>query len=415
MGTAIRENGLVAGGSKPTRRSACAAIVASLVVAACGGSSHPAATATGVAGPSEVSAVPVSTAGANPFTPAVGKDSAAIKPPPAAASTTGGPATYTADLPGLYGGTRNYATCDAQKLISFLESNPAKAAAWASTLGIQPSDIRSYVGQLTAVTLRTDTRVTNHGFVNGLANPIQSVLEAGTAVFVNRYGQPVVKCYCGNPLTPPVLLASPTYIGPLWTGFAPTGVTIINQSITIIQVFKLYDPTTGAIFTRPAGTSGTRDGTPSTGTQTATTPTTTATTPTTAITPPVQPAPTQAPAPTPAPTRTQAPATQPPPTPTQTTPPAPARNPAASFSPMSGTVTDTYTIYVTGFRGNATLSMALTRPDGGVEQYSVSTDSSGNGSYTFPRVNNPAPGTYNAVVSDGATGDSASASTTVSP
>src|SRR5205085_2392504 len=154
-----------------------------------------------------------------------------LKPPAAARSTSGGPARYVASLPGLYGGTRNYSSCDARKLVGFLKQNPSKAAAWASTLGISTGAIPHYMSELTPVLLRTDTRVTNHGYVNGVADPIQSVLEAGTAVFVNRYGEPVVKCYCGNPLTPPVLYREPVYIGPRWTGFSTTHITIIQQSI----------------------------------------------------------------------------------------------------------------------------------------------------------------------------------------
>lgn len=351
-------------------------------LASCGGSSSK--TATGVKGGREVTAEPVSTAGANPFTPAVGKDSTGVKPPRAAASKTSGLPAFKADLPGLYGGTRNYATCDASKLVTFLEQNPAKATAWARTLGLTTSRVRRYVSGLTPVTLRTDTRVTNHGFVNGQANPIQSVLEAGTAVFVNKYGEPVVKCYCGNPLTAYIPYDSPTYVGPRWSGFSQTNITIINQSTTIIHVFKLYDPSTGQLFARPAGSSGERDGAvvrnaPPTNTTTTTSPQPQATTE------------------------------------TRPSAPQPARNPAAGFSPSSGTVSDAYTIRVTGFRPNATLKMQLTRPDGGIEHYTISTNASGSGSYTFPHVNNPAPGTYSAVVSDGQTGDSASASTRVSP
>jgi hypothetical protein len=376
------------------RRAAAAALLVAIAVGlvSCGSSSSK--KAAGVTGASEVTASAVNTAGANPFTPAVGKDKAGVRPPPAAASSSGGLPTYTANLPGLYGGTRNYATCDATQLVTFLEQNPGKATAWATTLGISTSSISSYVSGLTPVILRTDTRVTNHGYVNGVADAIQSVLEAGTAVFVNRYGEPVVKCYCGNPLTPPVLYSAPTYVGPLWTGFQTTSITIINQSTTIINVFKLYDPTTGELFTRPAGTSGRTDGP-----YLSNTPTTTTTT--------TQPQPTTPTTTTPAPQPTT-------PT-TPTTPPQPARNPVAGFSPSSGTVADSYSIGVSGFRPNASLDLALTRPDGGVEHYSMTTDSHGTSSYSFPHVNNPLPGTYSAVVSDPQTGDSASASVNVSP
>src|SRR5437016_4304495 len=132
-------------------------------------------------------------------------------------------------------------------------ANPAKADAWAATLHIQTTEIRRYVSRLTAATLRTDTRVTNHGYVNGQANPLQAVLQAGTAVFVDKYGEPVVKCYCGNPLTPPIAYSAPVYTGPVWTGFQTTNITIIEISTTIINIFTLYDPSNGKYFTHPAG------------------------------------------------------------------------------------------------------------------------------------------------------------------
>src|SRR3954466_8521693 len=239
--------------SVPGRITAALLIAVSAAVGACGGGGGSSATtASGVKGASEITAEPVSSAGSNPFTAPAGKDMAGLKPPPKATSTTG-PATYRGSLPGLYGGTRDYATCDAGKLITFLEQNPDKATAWADTLNIRVTRIRTYVHHLTPVLLRTDTRVTNHGYVNGRANPLQSVLQAGTAVFVNRYGEPVVKCYCGNPLTPPILYREPVYIGPRWNGFSTTHITIIKQSITIIDTFTLYDPDTGTTFKRKAG------------------------------------------------------------------------------------------------------------------------------------------------------------------
>lgn len=343
----------------------------------CGGSSHKA----GVTGGSEVAAQPVSTAGANPFTPAVGKDMAGVKPPPAAVSSGGGPAAYSAGLPGLYGGTRNYTTCDAHKLVGFLEQNSGKATAWAATLGIQTSQIRSYVDRLTPVTLRTDTRVTNHGYIGGQADAIQAVLQAGTAVFVNEYGRPVVKCYCGNPLTPPVRYTTPSYFGPLWSGFAPGHITIINQSTTIIKIFTLYDPRTGKTFTQEAGLGG-KVG-PYTGSRTR-----------------------------------KSPANPPP---GQTTPQAPpsasgrsaTENPSASFSPNPGKLGDTFTLGASGFSAGANLQVTLTRPDGVVEHYSISIGSDGTGAYTFTNTGNAVTGTYNATVTNPATGAQTRASVQV--
>jgi hypothetical protein len=365
--------------------AACAALVAAIALAACGGDTAKVATSAGVKGASEITAEPVSSAGANPFTGPAGHDVQGVKPPPAAVSTNG-PSTYRGGLPGLYGGTRDYATCDAGKLINFLEHNPSKATAWAGTLNIRVTSIRTYIHHLTPVLLRTDTRVTNHGYVNGQANPLQSVLQAGTAVFVNRYGEPVVKCYCGNPLTPPILYREPVYIGPRWGGFSSTHITIIKQSITVINIFTLYDPDTGITFKRPAGTSGGNDSSTSQNLPPQMNPSTTPSTP-----PPTQ----QAPQPTPQQQQQE--------------------NPRADFSPNPGQQGDTFTLAAFGFRPGSHVDVTLVRPDGHVEHYPISIGGDGGGSYTFTNTANVVTGTYNATVTNPATGATAHASVQVQP
>jgi hypothetical protein len=370
----------------PPLRLAALLTALAAVLAACGGGTAKVASSNGVKGASEITAEPVSSAGNNPFTAPAGTDRSGVRPPPKATSTTG-PTTYRGGLPGLYGGTRDYATCDARKLINFLEHEPSKAAAWAGVLGIRVTQIRSYVHHLTPVLLRTDTRVTNHGYANGRATVLQSVLEAGTAVFVNKYGEPVVKCYCGNPLTPPVLYREPVYVGPRWTGFSTTHITIIEQSITIIDVFKLYDPDTGMIFKRPAGTDGSSDGS-------------------TTSTPP--PALQQAPPPS-------QPGQQPQPQPQPQQPQQQNENPSASFSPNPGHQGDTFTLSASGFRPGSQLDVTLVRPDGVVEPYSISIGADGTGSHVFTNTSNVVTGTYNATVHNPSTGASAHASLLVQP
>jgi hypothetical protein len=364
------------------------ALVAALLCAggllsSCGGSTK----ASGVQGPSEVRAEPVSTT-TNPFTAPVGSDKSGVTPPAAAVNSQGGPPTYTGSLPGLYGGTRDYKTCDAGKLVAFLEENPAKAAVWAQTLGIRASEIRRYVSSLTPVLLRTDTRVTNHGYRDAEADPIQSVLQAGTAVFVNRYGAPVVKCYCGNPLTPPQLYTTPRYDGPKWTGFAPASITIINQSTTIIDTFQLYDPNTGKLFPRKAGRwNPGSDGPYSGGSPTVPTPGTTTTN--TPLPPPAGSPPT-------------------------------SERPSASFSPSSGRVGDTFVLSVSGFAPGEVLDLKVILPNGqgdGVPR-SVSIGSNGRGTYTFTNGgagSRGGPGTYTAVVTSNQTQAAAEAVVEVSP
>lgn len=350
-------------------RRVCALVGAALAVvliAACGGSSSH--SASGVKGGSEVQAQAINTSGTNPFTASVGKDHAGVTPPPAAASTSGGLTTYVASTPGLYGGTRNISVCDARQLVSFLQQNQSKATAWAGVLGIQTSQISSYVDQLTPVLLRTDTRVTNHGYADGQATTLQSVLEAGTAVLVDQYGRPTVKCYCGNPLTPPQLLTSPVYTGTLWTGFSTSSITIIQQSTTIINQFILYDPNTGKLYPQTPGING-KSG-PYQGTPSAT-----------------------------------------PAKPSGSNTPKTTENPSISLSPNPVTAGATVTLSATGFAPNVDLSIVVNRPDGGTDRFSTPSDSSGNATYAFPNAGGSVTGTYTVTVTNPNTG--AHASTTI--
>jgi hypothetical protein len=197
----------------------------------------------------EVFTEPVSST-RNPFSPPVGNDY-----PDMPRVRTQGFSTEVGGQPGLYGGTMSHASCNAEQLVTYLQANSDKASAWASTIGIQVSEIATYVDSLTAVLLRSDTRVTNHGFTNGRATSIQTVLQAGTAVLVDDKGQPVTKCYCGNPLTPPVAYPR-VYYGPKWHDFDPSSLTVVVQNTTVINIFTLVDPATGTTFTRPAGAAG---------------------------------------------------------------------------------------------------------------------------------------------------------------
>ncbi|HEY8059690.1 MAG TPA: DUF6777 domain-containing protein, partial [Acidimicrobiales bacterium] len=93
---------------------------------------------------------------------------------------------------GLYGGTLNESVCDREQLVNFLGENADKARAFAGVLDIDVDDIPDYIAGLTGVILRGDTRVTNHGFSDGQATSLQSVLQAGTAVLVDTEGIPRV-------------------------------------------------------------------------------------------------------------------------------------------------------------------------------------------------------------------------------
>lgn len=210
-------------------------------------------------------------AGANPFTDssATGNGTSAMITSTTAPTSAGPPPTegrtvvgaVDGNTSGLYGGTLNQASCDRDEQIAFLQANHDKAAAFASVLGITVDQIPDYLRGLTPVVLRHDTRVTNHGFVDGAADAFQAVLQAGTAVLVDNRGVPRVRCMCGNPLTPPTEIEGDIrYQGQAWPGFALNQTIVINNDVNIdIDFFVLVDILTGGRFDRPTGTDGALD------------------------------------------------------------------------------------------------------------------------------------------------------------
>lgn len=229
---------------------------------------------------------PISTAVAA-FTPPAGTDTPVVAPP-----KVSGVQTIPANTAGLFGGTLDTGSCDKAKLVAFLQQNPDKAAAWAQTLGITVAGIPAFVEPLTPIILRSDTAVTNHGFENGRITTMPAVLQAGTAVLVNSYGQPVVKCYCGNPLTPaPAQMSRAKFTGPTWPAFQPGTMTVVQPTTVVITQYVLVDVTTNVTFVRPASSDGAED-TPGDGTTAPTTPAPVPTTPAPTVPPPVIPEPT---------------------------------------------------------------------------------------------------------------------------
>ena len=223
----------------------------------------------------EVFLVPAASAGPDPFseTPFASAPDPAVAQPAAPASgairpTRSGPIQATSGAkPGLYGGSMNNASCDPRQMVSFLQQNPDKAQAWVNALNADSSvrlrdgqpltvaTIPQYVAGLTSIVLTSDTRVTNHGFKGNRANPLQAVLQKGSAVMVDNYGVPRVKCYCGNPLLPPKpTRGTPKYEGPRWPDFNPDEVTVITPPPQPIETFVVCDPRDlRACFEQPTG------------------------------------------------------------------------------------------------------------------------------------------------------------------
>jgi hypothetical protein len=224
---------------------------------------------------------PAASAGIRPFTPSLISPAAAIppspttsssEPPPTTTSTAAGPTTTAkfpaggnepaihkvkGTTPGLYGGSGDQKVCDPDGIAAFLQQHPDKAAAWVAALNADPTlkwsggrplvvaDIPQYLSDLRAVVLRYDTRVTNHGFLNGRATPHQSVLQAGTAVLVDSMGVPRVRCACGNPLLPPRHLNRVRWRGTPWPNVCDGGCEEKIASSTPCDVLLVLDPVNG--------------------------------------------------------------------------------------------------------------------------------------------------------------------------
>ena len=174
-----------------------------------------------------------------------------------------GPTTLVAlrgSDPGIYGGTRDEATCDPEQLVTVLDRRPEEAAAWAGVHEIDVAEIPDYVDTLTALNLTADTRVTNHGFIEGEAIARQSVLQVGTAVLVDEFGVPRVRCSSGSPLLPPEAIEGTTaYRGPAWDTFDPVRTAAVAPAPEPVAEFEVVDVAGGDNFVRPTGTSGATD------------------------------------------------------------------------------------------------------------------------------------------------------------
>ncbi|MFE5538628.1 DUF6777 domain-containing protein [Streptomyces sp. NPDC056492] len=214
----------------------------------------------------EVFLQPASATGPDPFTESTAAREAVEPPQSPAPSPTGATpttaATATANAtrsisgaaPGLYGGTQSVTSCDVEKQVRALSAEPAKNEAFASALGIRPQSVPGYLRSLTPVQLRTDTRVTNHGYRDGKATAYQAVLQAGTAVLIDDRGVPRVRCACGNPLGPPVALpADPKRHGQPWSWYQPSEVVVIAPSETVVRKFVIYDHHDRSWFERNRG------------------------------------------------------------------------------------------------------------------------------------------------------------------
>ncbi|AIR96583.1 DUF6777 domain-containing protein [Streptomyces glaucescens] len=216
----------------------------------------------GGGGGREVFLVAADEEGPDPFTRSTAGKSAVrpVTPSPTQSVGTNEVRRLNAGRAGVYGGTEKVSACDVERQISYLRENPAKNKAFGSVLGIAPSDVPGYLRGLTPVQLQWDTRVTNHGYRDGKAQPYQAILQSGTAVLVNDRGMPRVRCACGNPLTNPVQQHSGyRRTGDTWPAFSPANVVVMQPAQQVVTTFVLRDSENGQWVARPRGDDGDND------------------------------------------------------------------------------------------------------------------------------------------------------------
>ncbi|MER7494649.1 DUF6777 domain-containing protein [Streptomyces pharetrae] len=200
--------------------------------------------------------------GPDPFTPSTARKSAVkpVTPSPTQSIGANEVRRLNAGRAGVYGGTEKVSACDVERQISYLRENPAKSEAFGSVLGITPSDVPGYLRGLTPVQLQWDTRVTNHGYRDGKANPYQAILQSGTAVLVDDRGLPRVRCACGNPLTDPVQQHSGyRRTGDAWPAFNASNVVVMQPAQQVVTTFVLRDSENDKWVARPRGDDGDND------------------------------------------------------------------------------------------------------------------------------------------------------------
>jgi hypothetical protein len=250
------------------RRPAVRFILVGLLALALGGT----AVAANLLDPVDAMSVvaePADSSGGDPFTPppTTGDGTSAPTSPAGGGSalgTDGGAPPVDVRVPGdtggLYGGTGAEA-CSSASMARFFDDHADRQWRGPEPRASGPATSRRSSSRLTPVVLRTDTAVTNHGFRDGRANAYQAVLQAGTAVLVDEYGVPRVRCACGNPLDGPGARDQVRYTGETWSELGRRSVTVIEAAPAVVEQFVVLvvQQDTTVVVGRPPGTDGDQD------------------------------------------------------------------------------------------------------------------------------------------------------------
>ncbi|MFF9838358.1 DUF6777 domain-containing protein [Streptomyces sp. NPDC013740] len=252
---------------RPTRPAAVAtaALASALLIAGCssGGAGEAGAEQTAAAPAREVLLQPAGAQGPDAFTPSTAQEGAPARPGSAPEGITGSPVPaarlVTGATPGLYAGTRSVASCNVAQQVALLTAEPARTRAFAEAAGIPEANVTGWLRGLTPVLLRSDTRVTDHGYRDGRATAFQSVLQAGTAVLVDQYGTPRVRCACGNPLRAPAAGPGAVHTGRPWPGYAPDRVVAITPTGGVVTGLVIANLADNTWLERKTGSDGDQD------------------------------------------------------------------------------------------------------------------------------------------------------------
>lgn len=179
-----------------------------------------------------------------------------------AVSIAGDTRLLPGDTVGLYAGTKGEKelTCDRSRLADSFESGSERARVWAQAMGVSIGNVRDFLYALTPVLLRADTLITIHGYAGGRDTTTPAVLQAGTAVLVTPQGEPLMRCFGSNPLSPTKPPTEDTTVaGEGWTSWDPDQTVMIEPAARALAAFDLADVAEDRVFTRPVGVHGTQD------------------------------------------------------------------------------------------------------------------------------------------------------------
>ncbi|WP_277932607.1 DUF6777 domain-containing protein [Streptomyces formicae] len=204
--------------------------------------------------------------GSDPFTASTATVTGAGKKVPAPHASAGGAGavrpvrTVLGSKPGLYGGVHSVASCDVEQQIRLLMADGSLGRAFAHGAGVSQEEIPAFLRGLTPVVLRADARVTGHGYRDGAADRYQAILQTGTAVLVDEYGSPRVRCASGSPLASPVVDPSGAEEqGKAWPDYDRERVVVITRAAQVIDSFVIVDVVGNTWLSRKSGTDGEAD------------------------------------------------------------------------------------------------------------------------------------------------------------